>query len=79
MLGDDHNLWIAKFKNNPQHLRVLANELIGTRIAEAIGLSVPVSGIIEVSQSIIETNPQLYIDQGPNRRELCSSGLEFGS
>jgi hypothetical protein len=79
MLCDDRNLWIVKFKNNPQHLRVLANELIATQIAEAIGLSVPVCGIIDVSQSLIETNPQLYIDHGPKRRELCSSGLQFGS
>jgi hypothetical protein len=79
MLGDDHNLWIVKFKNNPQHLRVLANELIATQIAEVIGLSVPVSGIVDVSQSIIEGNPQLYVDLGPRRREPCSSGLQFGS
>lgn len=79
MLADDGNLWIVKFKNNPQHLRVLANELVATRIAEAIGLSVAVSGIVDVSQSIIDANPPQYIDLGPNRRELCSSGLQFGS
>jgi hypothetical protein len=79
MLGDDHNLWIVKFKNNPQHVRVLANELMATEMAQAIGLSVPLSGIIDVSQSIIETNPQLYVEFGPKRRELCASGLQFGS
>lgn len=79
MLCDDRNLWIVKFKNNPQHLRVLANELMATQIAGAIGLPVPVSGIIDVSQSLIEENPQLYIDQGSKGRELCSSGLQFGS
>ena len=79
MLADDGNPWIVKFKNNPQHLRVLANELIATQIAQAIGLSVPVSGIVEVTQSIIETNPPQYMDLGRNRRELCLSGLQFGS
>ena len=79
VLGDDRNLWIVKFKNNPQHLRVLANELMATQIAEAIGLPVPASGIIDVDQSLIEEHPQLYIDQGPKGRELCSSGLQFGS
>jgi len=48
-------------------------------VAEAIGLSVPVPGIIDVSQSIIEGNPQLYIDHGPKSRQRCSSGLQFGS
>jgi hypothetical protein len=79
MLGDDRNLWVVKFKNNPQHLRVLANELMATQIAEEIGLPVPVSGIIDVSQSLIEGNPQMYIDRGFSGRELCSSGLQFGS
>jgi hypothetical protein len=79
MLCDDHNLWIVKFQNNPQHLRVLANELIATQVAEAIGLSVPVSGIIDVSQSIIDKNPKLYVALGHGRREPCSSGLQFGS
>ena len=79
MLGDDHNLWIVKFKNNPQHLKVLVNELMATQIADALGLSVPVSGIVNVSQSVIEANPQLYMDHGPKGRELCLSGLQFGS
>jgi hypothetical protein len=79
ILGEDCNLWIVKFKNNPQHLKVLANELMATRMAEAIGLSVPVSGIIDVSESLIESNPQLTIDHGPKRREKCSHGLQFGS
>ena len=37
MLGADGKLWVVKFQNNPQHLRVLANELIATRLAEAVG------------------------------------------
>jgi hypothetical protein len=79
ILGEDCNLWVVKFKNNPQHLKVLANELMATRMAEAIGLSVPVSGIIDVSESLIESNPQLTMDHGPTRREKCSHGLQSGS
>lgn len=30
MLGADGNLWVVKFRNNPQGERVLANELIAT-------------------------------------------------
>lgn len=37
------------------------------------------SGIIEVSESLIEGSPQLYIHHGPKGRELRSSGLQFGS
>ncbi len=38
MLGADSQLWVVKFKNNPQHIRVLANEFIAGRIAEALDL-----------------------------------------
>jgi len=79
VLADDGNLWVVKFKNNPQHLRVLANELVATQIADLIGLSVSVSGIVDVSQSLIETSPPQYMNLGPTHRELCSSGLQFGS
>ncbi len=79
MLGDDHNLWVVKFKNNPQHIRVLANELIATRMAEAIGLSVPTCGVIDVSQGLIESNPQLSVHHGARGREMCLGGRQFGS
>ena len=41
MLASDNNLYVVKFRNNPQHVRVLANELLATRLAEAVGLAVP--------------------------------------
>lgn len=36
MLGADGNLYVVKFQNNPQHTRVLANELVATRLALAL-------------------------------------------
>ncbi len=41
MLGADGKFWVVKFQNNPQDVRVLANELIATRLAAAVGLTVP--------------------------------------
>lgn len=79
MLGEDRNLWVVKFKNNPQHLKILVNELMASRMAEAIGLSVPQSGIIHVTQELVENNQQLLVDHGRGWREMCSSGLQFGS
>jgi hypothetical protein len=79
MLGADGNLWVVKFKNNPQHLRVLANELIATRIAETVGLSVPKSDVVEVSEWLIKNSPEMIVDFGRGVRERCSSGLQFGS
>jgi hypothetical protein len=78
MLGSDGNLYVVKFRNNPQHLRVLANELLATRLAAAVGLTVPPVEIVEVSQWLIDNTPDLEIDFG-RRRERCLPGLHFGS
>ncbi|MFP5237167.1 MAG: HipA family kinase [Acidobacteriota bacterium] len=78
MLGSDGNLYVVKFQNNPQHLRVLANELLATRLAAAVGLTVPPVEIVEVSQWLIDNTPELTIDFG-RRREPCRAGLHFGS
>lgn len=79
MLGADGNLWVVKFKNNPQHLRVLANELIATRIAEAVGLSVPKTDVVEVSDWLIANSAEMMVDLGRGVRERCAGGLQFGS
>jgi hypothetical protein len=78
MLGADGHVYVVKFQNNPQHTRVLANELIATRLARAAGLTVPEVELVEVSPWLIENTPALEIDLG-KKREKCRSGLQFGS
>jgi len=78
MLGEDDNAWVVKFQNNPQHLRVLPNELLATRLAAAIGLTVPHCDVIEVTPWLIERTAELEMDLG-QRRERCRPGLQFGS
>ena len=79
MLGADGNAWVVKFRNNPQHLRVLANELLATRLAGAIGLTVPQCDVVEVSAWLIERTPELEMQLGGGRKERCAPGLQFGS
>ena len=78
MLGADTNLYVVKFQNNPQHIRVLANELLATRLAEAIGLSVPPCEVMEVTDWLIENTAELSMDFGRSQ-EKCLRGLQFGS
>jgi HipA-like kinase len=78
MLGADGHAYVVKFQNNPQHLRVLANELLATRLALAAGLTVPAGEVMEVSSWLIENTPELEVDLG-RRRERCKAGLQFGS
>lgn len=78
MLGADGLLYVVKFRNNPQHKRVLANEMLATRLAAAAGLTVPETEVVEVSEWLIDHTPELMIDLG-RRREPCAAGLNFGS
>ncbi|HLK52102.1 MAG TPA: HipA family kinase [Candidatus Angelobacter sp.] len=78
MRADDGHFYVVKFQNNPQHLRVLANELIATRLAEGIGLPVPVTEIVSVREWLVENTPELCMDVGGNFSR-CKSGLQFGA
>jgi hypothetical protein len=78
MLGADGKLWVVKFQNNPQHMRVLANEMLATRLAAAAGLTVPETAVVEVSPWLIKNTPELEVDLG-GRRMPCAAGLQFGA
>lgn len=79
MLGADGALWVVKFRNNPQGERVLANELLATRIAEAVGLTVPQSDVVEVSEWLVTHSPEMLLDVRRGERVRCEAGLQFGS
>ena len=79
MLGADGNLWVVKFRNNPQDVGVLANELLATKIAEAVGLSVPKTDVVDVSEWLVEHTPGMVMERDRGRTEVCASGLQFGS
>lgn len=76
--AQDGDYYIVKFQNNPQHVRVLSNEMLAARLALLIGLPVPKPAIVEVASDLIEGNPQLTMEIGV-RREPCAPGLHFGS
>jgi len=77
--GRDHDLYyVVKFQNNPQHSRVLVNELLGTRLAARMGLPVPPVAVIDVGQDLIRVTPALCIEL-PRSRTPCRAGLQFGS
>ena len=79
LLGGDGSLWVVKFRNNPQGERVLANELLATRLAEAVGLTVPKTDVVEVSEWLVANSPEMVVELGKGRRERCAAGLQFGS
>jgi len=78
MLGADGKLWVVKFQNNPQHVRVLANEMLATRLAAAAGLTVPETAVVEVSEWLIRHTPELEVNLG-REKVRCRAGLQFGA
>jgi hypothetical protein len=79
MLGSDGKLWVVKFQNNPQHRRVLANELIATRLAAAAGLTVPASDVVEVTEWLVANTLDMTLELPRGIRERYAPGLQFGS
>jgi len=78
MRASDGGFYVVKFQNNPQHPRILANEMLATRLAEGAGLEVPQAEIIEVQSWLIEHTPELRI-QLAGQSLACKPGLQFGS
>ena len=78
MRCDDEAYYIVKFQNNPQHLRILANEMLATRLAARLGLCVPQVEVVEVRPEIIAYTPDLVIQLGLGRKP-CAAGKQFGS
>jgi hypothetical protein len=78
MRCSDGHFYVVKFRNNPQHLRVLANELLASRLAERAGLPVPLTEVVEVGEWLIAHTPELNI-QLAHCTIPCEPGLQFGS
>jgi hypothetical protein len=75
---DDDEYYVIKFKNNPQHLRTLANEMFATRLAARMGICVPQVDVVEVRSSLIEHTPELVMQMRVGRQP-CAAGNQFGS
>jgi hypothetical protein len=78
MRCSDGNYYVVKFQNNPQHRRVLVNEMLGTRLAGRLGLPTAPVSVIEVSSELIRLTEELCIET-PRTRIPCTPGLQFGS
>ena len=78
MRCSDGHYYVVKFQNNPQHPRILANELLGTKLAARLGLPTTPAAIVEVPEDLIRLTPELCIEL-PRARIACRPGLQFAS
>jgi hypothetical protein len=76
--ASDGACYVTKFQNNPQHIRVLANEMLATNLGLALGLPMPRVEVIEVSDWLIQHTEDLRISLGGSKTP-CRSGEQLGS
>jgi hypothetical protein len=76
--ASDENYYVTKFQHNPQHTRVLANEMFASRIGLWLGLPMAPVEVIEVPESMIERTPELVFEfAGASIK--CQPGRQLGS
>ena len=74
----DGKLYVVKFLNNPQHPRVLANEILAAGLAEILRLPFARTALVRVDDLLIQNTPALTLNL-PERTVPCRAGLQFGS
>ena len=76
--GSDGQYWVVKMTGNPQGDRVLANEMFASRLGTWLGLPIPQTEIMEISEWLVQHSPDLRFEIGGELRR-CPSGLHLGS
>jgi len=75
--SDGHH-YVVKFLNNPQHRRILVNELIAAEILGYLQISTPATELIQISDEFLRENPDASIQLG-SRYFPPEPGWAFGS
>jgi hypothetical protein len=76
--ADDGNFYIVKFRNNPQHRRILVNELVSAVFLKYLQVSAAPAEFILITPEFLAANPEIFIHLGAQRIPV-PSGWHFGS
>jgi hypothetical protein len=76
--ADDGNFYIVKFQNNPQHRRILVNEMLASGILAHLQISAPPHQIVNLTPEFLEANPEVHLQTG-TRHTPVQAGWHFGS
>lgn len=74
----DGYFYVVKFRNNPQHRRILINEWIASVFLDYLQISTPPAALVNLSGAFLEANPDIHIQLG-SRRQAVEPGWHFGS
>ncbi len=78
MEADDGHCYVVKFRNNPQHRRVLVNELISSALLQYLKIAAPETALIQATPEFLRANPEIHLTLGTARIPV-SAGWHFGS
>ena len=76
--ADDGNFYIVKFRNNPQHRRILVNELVSAVFLKYLQISAAPAEIILLTPEFLAANPEIFIHLGTQHIPV-PPGWHFGS
>jgi hypothetical protein len=76
--ADDGKWYVVKFRNNPQHRRVLVNESLCATLLRFLKISAPETALIQVGAQFLAANPECCMQLG-TRRVAIEPGWQFGS
>ncbi|MGH9718698.1 MAG: HipA family kinase, partial [Bryobacteraceae bacterium] len=70
--------YIVKFVNNPQHRRILINEMVAAEFLRYLQITSPATAIVNLSEEFLAENPEVRIELGGNTVGV-PAGRHFGS
>lgn len=76
--GEDGHCYVVKFRNNPQHRRVLINEWIAHAVFRHLRIATPEVAFIDLTPEFLVANPDMKISVGSTRIPI-EPGWHFGS
>jgi len=76
--ADDGFWYVVKFRNNPQHRRILVNELLASAFLDYLKITAPETALIDLSPTFLAANDEVHIRLA-NTRVAIAPGWHFGS
>jgi len=76
--ADDGHWYVVKFRNNPQHRRILVNEMLASRLLGYLKIAAPETALVRVGEDFLAANPDVHLTLGTRRMDV-EPGWHFGS
>ena len=76
--ASDGHFYVVKFRNNPQHRRILVNELIAAEILSYLQIPAPACELVRIPEEFLRENPAASIQFG-SQTIAPDPGWAFGS